>query len=498
MKNINKKLLPLLLVLTLVFGNLGLSQTAEAKSLKLNKVKLTLQVGDTAKLTVKGVKGKFKWTSKKPKVAKVNKKGKITAKSEGKTVIKVKVKKKVFKCKVIVKAANVITTTTSPSAVATTAATKPANPQGPTPPLKPNDVPVTIPAITTESPQPRIPGDTEIPVETNVPEETVAPLALSEYWAADSANAAKLREYVEKVTDETDEENFIPVKDRIAVFDMDGTLMCETYPTYYDTTMFVNYVLNENPDAMTDEVKTIAQNIEGKTAAEITDYSTEDLAKAFAQAYKGLTPKELYDQTQKFGDNKVSRFNNLCFKDAFYRPMVEVMKYLYENDFTLYVISGTERTTTRAIVANSLIADYVNSNNVIGTEFEVKVKGYEDVELNSTYQYDADSELVFTGNLIQKNLKACKVINIEQEIGKQPVLSFGNSSGDIGMHNYTITGNKYPAEAFMLVADDFEREWGKAENWETLKEKYDGLGFNSVSMANEFVTIYGDDVTIKK
>ena len=38
--------------------------------------------------------------------------------------------------------------------------------------------------------------------------------------------------------------------------------------------------------------------------------------------------------------------------DNFYLPMVELVKYLYENGFTIYVISGTERTTTRAIVAN--------------------------------------------------------------------------------------------------------------------------------------------------
>ena len=64
--------------------------------------------------------------------------------------------------------------------------------------------------------------------------------ALSEYWAADSAAAESLRSYVSKVTDEKDTENFIPVEDRIAVFDMDGTLTCETYYTYYDTMMFIH------------------------------------------------------------------------------------------------------------------------------------------------------------------------------------------------------------------------------------------------------------------
>ena len=54
---------------------------------------------------------------------------------------------------------------------------------------------------------------------------------LTEYWSEDSQAAESLRAYVSKVTDENDAENFIPVKDRIAVFDMDGTLTCETFFT---------------------------------------------------------------------------------------------------------------------------------------------------------------------------------------------------------------------------------------------------------------------------
>ena len=71
---------------------------------------------------------------------------------------------------------------------------------------------------------------------------------LTEYWAADSQVAESLRSYVAKVTNEKDAENFIPVEDRIAVFDMDGTLTCETFYTYYDTMMFINYCLVDHPE----------------------------------------------------------------------------------------------------------------------------------------------------------------------------------------------------------------------------------------------------------
>ena len=54
------------------------------------------------------------------------------------------------------------------------------------------------------------------------------PALLSEYWTEDSAAAESLNAYLLAVTDETSPD-YIPVPDRIAVFDLDGTLMCETY-----------------------------------------------------------------------------------------------------------------------------------------------------------------------------------------------------------------------------------------------------------------------------
>ena len=62
---------------------------------------------------------------------------------------------------------------------------------------------------------------------------------LSNCWSPDSTAAQSLRDYVKQVTDPKNEADFIPEKDRIAVFDMDGTLTCETYYTYYDTMMFI-------------------------------------------------------------------------------------------------------------------------------------------------------------------------------------------------------------------------------------------------------------------
>ena len=314
--------------------------------------------------------------------------------------------------------------------------------------------------------------------------------ALTTYWTPDSPVAQSLREYVSKVTNKSDKANFIPVKDRIAVFDMDGTLTCETYYTYYDTMMFIEYCLTDHPERVSDELKQVAASIKPGYKAD------EQLARNFAKAYAGMTVQELYDYAVEFGQKKTESFNNMRYIDNLYLPMAELVQYLYENDFTIYVISGTERTTTRAIIANSPIKEFVTPNHVIGTDFEVKQKGYETVSSNMDFKYEEGDELVLTGGFIQKNLHANKSIYVEREIGQRPVLAFGNSGSDTSMMNYTIDSrNPYPAEAYMVVGDDTEREWGP-QDWDEKSAEYKEMGYIPVSMKNDFAQIYPDGITI--
>lgn len=317
-----------------------------------------------------------------------------------------------------------------------------------------------------------------------------ATAALNKYWSANSAPAQSLRDYVAKVTDETDKASFISEKDRIAVFDMDGTLTCETYYTYYDTMMFIEFCLNDHPERVSDELKQVAAAIKPGYLAD------ETLARNFAKAYAGMTMEEFYNYTVEFGQKKTASFNNMRYIDNCYLPMVELVKYLYENGFTIWVISGTERTTTRSIVANSPLKDYVTLDHVIGTDFEVKQKGHEDVSSNMDYKYENGDELVLTGGFIQKNLNANKAIYVQREIGQRPVLAFGNSGSDTSMMNYAIDSrNPYPAQAYMIVADDNVREWGK-QDWETKSKDYIAKGYIPISMKNDFAQIYPEGITI--
>lgn len=91
--------------ITVTSGSKTAKCTVTVPGIKVSKSSVTLKKGQTAKLTVNkyGISGKVTYTSKKPSVATVNAKGKITAKKKGKTTITIKAGSFKKTCKVTVK-----------------------------------------------------------------------------------------------------------------------------------------------------------------------------------------------------------------------------------------------------------------------------------------------------------------------------------------------------------------------------------------------------------
>ena len=105
------------------------------------------------------------------------------------------------------------------------------------------------------------------------------------------------------------------------------------------------------------------------------------------------------------------------------------------------------------------------------------------------YTYSPDDQVLEEGNLATKNQKANKVFSIVERIGKVPVLVFGNSSGDLAMGQYAV---QHGGHAFMLLCDDTERDYGDPETAAKFAEECKERGFETVSMKNDFATIYGE------
>ena len=157
-------------------------------------------------------------------------------------------------------------------------------------------------------------------------------------WTESAPLKAELTQYIKTVTDKNSPD-FIPVERRIAVFDMDGTLCCETDPGYFDHKLLYHRVM-EDPDykdKASDEEKATCAII--KTYFETGEYPSGLDVKhgtAVATAFKGMTTAEFYDYVKKYRDTPTESYTNMTNGQAFYKPMLQVIDYLQANDFTVY------------------------------------------------------------------------------------------------------------------------------------------------------------------
>ena len=308
-------------------------------------------------------------------------------------------------------------------------------------------------------------------------------------WTDNAQVKADLVDYIQTITDEKSED-YIPPEDRIAVFDLDGTLMCETYPRCFEYMVFVDYVLNNSDYTPGDEVREVAQEIVDTKWQEKPSGISMRQASAAAIAYTGLTPSELQDYVKSFMGSDAEGFAGLKRGDAFYKPMVEIVKLLKSCDFTIYIVTATERNIVRALVEDSL---GILPAYVIGTEYGYTATGQGDAD-DADYTYQPTDEVVFDGSYYGENAKMSKVDAIVREIGRKPVLAFGNSSGDIAMCTYVLADNPHRALSYMVMADDEAREWGNEGDAAKKAADYRKLGIGIISMRDDFATIYGDDV----
>lgn len=310
------------------------------------------------------------------------------------------------------------------------------------------------------------------------------------YWTENSSVKRKIINYVKDVTNKRSK-NFIPVEDRIAVFDMDGTILCETAPSYVDW-MFPIYTVFEYPtDNVNTELRTRTQIwLEGIETNNITDDINKDRRKIKAEVFAGLTQEEYDKHIEWFMNKPVEGLTNLTYGESFYLPMIEIISYLNANDFTVYIVSGSERNLIRMLVKD--VVD-VKTNHIIGGDFPYKLES-----VDGGSHYTNGDKIVFSGDTAKNNTNINKIYSIMREIGKKPVLAFGNSGGDRDMLNYTISENKYKSAAFMVLCDDFTREIGNSDLAEKMRNSAQKYGWTTISMKNDFKTIYGDKVKRSK
>lgn len=315
-------------------------------------------------------------------------------------------------------------------------------------------------------------------------------------WVEDAASKKALVDYVEAATDRKGPD-YIPKKDRIAVFDLDGTLFCESDPTWFDFMMYKHRILEDESyrDRATDYEKGIANTVQSIIDTGVVPAGFEvEIGSCIAQAFAGMGVKEFSRYVREYAERPSPGYDGMNVGEAFYLPMVQVIDYLQDHGFACYVCSGSDRLVIRGLVEGGLI---LPSRYVIGTEELISARNQGDKPA-AEYVFDSQDELVLSGKIAGKNLKMSKVSMVAEQIGQCPVLSFGNSAGDISITNYVMGNEQYRTAAFFVCCDDGERESGSPDKAKPIYDFCAENGWVPISMKNDWLTVFGEGVTKKK
>jgi phosphoglycolate phosphatase-like HAD superfamily hydrolase len=238
--------------------------------------------------------------------------------------------------------------------------------------------------------------------------------------------------------------NFVPLAERIATFDQDGTLWVEQ-PVYTQVVYCfdrVPAVAKAKPELADQEpIKTV---LSGDRAA-IAKLSIDDLIKIAAVTLTGMDVDAFRDQvTAWIAAARDSRWKR-AFTDLTYLPQIELLNYLRGNGFKTYIVTGGGQDFVRA---------YAERVYGIPPEQVVGSAG------GLGYQYGADGRpvLIKEPKLLLNDNNAGKPESIHLMIGRRPYFAIGNSTGDRQMCEYTKAGEGARL-AMLVLHDDGAREY---------------------------------------
>lgn len=249
-------------------------------------------------------------------------------------------------------------------------------------------------------------------------------------------------DFVAKVT-KKGSPNFVPVEERIATFDNDGTLWAEQ-PLYFQFLFGI------------DRVKELApQHPEWKDKEPFKSVLAGDIKTAFAGGMTSLVDlmaavssdmtTEEYDLIVKrwIGRAKHPKTGRL-YSEMIYQPMVELLAYLRANGFKTFIVSGGGIEFMRTFAERVY---GVPPEQVIGSQGKLKFEMREDKAVLVKLP-----ELDFFDDNIYKP------VAIQSHIGRRPIAAFGNSDGDLPMLQWTSSGTG-PRFCLYVRHTDAEREW---------------------------------------
>jgi phosphoserine phosphatase len=295
-----------------------------------------------------------------------------------------------------------------------------------------------------------------------------------------TATKKNIVDFVNAVTTEGGPDYVAP-DDRIATFDNDGTLWSEQ-PMYVQLAFALDRVkalAPQHPEWKDTEPfkSVIAGDLKGALAS-----GEHGIAEIIGATHAGMTNEEFAKIVTDWMATATNPRTGKLYTQMVYQPMLELMDYLRENKFEVFIVSGGGiefmRPWTEAVYG-------VPMQNVVGssikTEYEI-VDGKPVIMRLPAVDFIDD--------------KDGKPLGINSHIGKRPIAAFGNSDGDFQMLQWTTAGE---GRRFGLIVhhDDAVREvaYDRHSAIGQLDKGLDEgpkLGWTIVSMKDDWKTIFPD------
>ena len=236
---------------------------------------------------------------------------------------------------------------------------------------------------------------------------------------------------------------FIAPAERIATFDNDGTLWAEQ-PMYFQFLFALDRVkvlAPQHPEWKTKEpfASLLKGNLKGALAG-----GERAMLEIVMATHAGMTTAEFETLVRDWIAAAKHPKTGRLYTEMVYQPMLELLAYLRANGFKTFIVSGGGiefmRPWTEKVYG-------IPPEQVIGSSIKTQFA-----------MRDGKPVLVRLPAVNFVDDKAGKPVGINQQIGRRPILAFGNSDGDLQMLQWTAAGNS-PRFMGLVHHTDATREW---------------------------------------
>jgi len=258
----------------------------------------------------------------------------------------------------------------------------------------------------------------------------------------DGTTRTAIIDFVERVT-KPGSTDFVPVDERIAVFDNDGNLWAEK-PVYFQLLFAIDRVRELAPQHPEwKEKQPFKAVLDGDMEALVASGKKGVLELVMA-THSGMTTVEFEQTVSDWITSARHPTLKRPYTELIYQPMLELLSYLRDNGFKTFIVSGGGIEFMRPWVQEIY---GVPPEQVVGSSIKVEFEMRDDGPVLTRLP-----EIDFIDD------KAGKPVGIHKFIGRRPLFASGNSDGDLQMLQWTTAGSG-PRFGLIVHHTDADREW---------------------------------------